>query len=147
MAQFLTSQGTSVDHIHHQTELSAADIASLRAIVAGHASAQEVDAPTLRFNCHGFGYARSHAYFYSSVVPIFDADDMVSVPFDSPRRGDIVSYRKGGRLKHSGVVERVSDGQITRVRSKWGAMATVIHDPEDVPDAYGTPRALHRRVT
>ena len=148
MAVFTTSEGRSVNHFHigdqgfYDSDLDADTISELRAIVAGFASATEVGAPTLRFNCHGLAYTGAHGWF-NRVRPFID-DDVTQVSFADARRGDVISYVKGGRLKHSGIVEHVSGGQITRVRSKWGAMATVIHDLNDVHPAYGEPRVLRR---
>src|SRR5262249_47803237 len=52
--------------------------------------------------------------------PFID-DDVTEIPFAQARPGDIVSYRRNKKLKHSGIVEQVSNGIITEVRSKWGA--------------------------
>ena len=148
MAVFKTSQGRSVAHFHigdpdyYDSDLNADGIAQARAIVADFASAVEIDAPTRRFNCHAFAYAVSHGWF-NQAKPFID-DDVTQVPFADARRGDIVSYRKNGRLKHSGVVEHVTNGVITKVMSKWGALATVIHDLEDVHPAFGKPEIIRR---
>jgi|SRR5215510_1403069 len=148
MAVFKTSQGQSVDHFHigdtdfHDQDLDAHGISESRAIVAGFASAVEIDVPTLRFNCHGFAYTRAHGWF-NRAKPFID-DDVTEIPFAQARPGDIVSYRRNKKLKHSGIVEQVSNGIITKVRSKWGGMATVIHDLHDVHPAYGRPEILRR---
>lgn len=148
MPVFQTSQGVSVSHFHigdpdfFDSDLDADGISAARAIVAGFASANEVDPPTLTFNCHGFTFTGAHAWF-NRAKPFMD-DDHTQISFEDAQKGDVISYVKGDRLKHSGIVEQVSGGQITKVRSKWGGMATVIHDLNDVPAAYGKPRVLRR---
>ena len=149
MAVFTTSQGRSVRHYHvgdpdWYPELSAADVQHCRDIVAGFTSAVEVDQPTMKFNCHGFAFAEAHAFFLRPGM--FEADDVFSIPFASARKGDIVSYRNAsGTHKHSAIVEQVSNGKIVRLRSKWGSMATVLHDLNGVPAVYGKPKILYRR--
>ena len=148
MAVFKTTQGQSVDHFHigdpdfYDNDLDAQGIAKARAIVAGFDSAVEIDDPTRRFNCHGFAYTHSHGWF--NVAKPFIDDDVTQIPFADARPGDIVSYRKGGRLKHSGVVEQVTNGVITKVRSKWGSLATVVHDLDDVHPVFGAAEILRR---
>lgn len=148
MPDYQTSQGVSVPHFHigdpgfYDSDLDADGISAARAIVDGYASAQEVDDPTVSFNCHGFSLADSHAWF-NRAKPFLD-DDHTQISFEDAQKGDVISYVKGDRLKHSGIVEHVSGGLITKVISKWGAMATVIHDLYDVPPAYGKPRVLRR---
>ena len=148
MAVFLTSQGVSVPHFHigdpgfYDNDLDADGISHARAIVSGFASAHEVDDPTVSFNCHGFSLTGAHGWF-NRAKPFLD-DDLTQISMENAQRGDVISYVKGDRLKHSGIVEHVSGGQITKVRSKWGGMATVIHDLNDVPPAYGSPRVLRR---
>jgi hypothetical protein len=152
MPTITTSQGRDVPHCHvpntpcQHHEVTAAQIANASAWLAQNfPNTTEISPASYRINCHGFAYAETHGGWFNSAT-LFNEDDYSVVPFDSPRRGDIVSYiNHRGRLAHSAVVDEVSNGQVTRLRSKWGAMPAVFHELTDVPASYGNPEILRRR--
>ena len=152
MPTIRTSAARAVRHCHvpnspcQAQDVTAAIIADASAWLARNfPNAVEISPATYRINCHGFAYARAHGGWFNS-PRLFEEDDYVQVPFNSPQLGDIVSYiNHRGRLAHSAVVEQVVNGQITRLRSKWGGMPTVLHGLTEVPASYGTPQVLHRK--
>jgi hypothetical protein len=151
MGIFTTSEGRRVPHCHlgqtdecEATPLSAVRIARMRNIVKrDHPNAVEVMAPTNEYNCVGFALARSHGWF-NFPEPFF-TDDYDEVSFNSPAKGDVVRYnRSSGAFGHIAVVTQVSNGQITRLQSKWGKMAVLSHTLTDVDVEHGEPVALLR---
>lgn len=150
MSDIFTTQGRKVPHFHlghppmPNHDLTAAEKAELNQLVLDeHPDVVLLAQPTLRFNCHGFAYAAAHAWFNSPRM--FQQDDYTLVEFEDVREGDIVSYFMDHTLMHSAIVEEVSGGQITKLRSKWGKQATVLHRLDDVPDDYGHPTRPRRR--
>jgi hypothetical protein len=152
MPTITTSQGRDIPHCHlpnspcRSRDVTAAQIADASAWLANHfPNVVEISPATYRFNCHGFAYAQAHGGWFNS-SRLFNEDDYSQVPFNTPQPGDIVSYiNHRGRIAHSAVVDRVSNGQITRLRSKWGAMPEVFHQLNDVPASYGNPQVLRRQ--
>lgn len=59
--------------------------------------------------------------------------------------GDVVVYRKGGVVTHTGVVKQVdADGNPTTIESKFGTLGLYDHAPFDVPAEYGEPSQFFR---
>jgi hypothetical protein len=154
MAIFRTSRGRSVRHCHvrphplngcEARQLTRAERQHLREQLAAlHPNVVEVRAPSRRYNCLGYAYARAHGWFEH--VGLFIHDDFLEVPIANPRRGDVLVYEdENQEIVHSGFVQEVTGSQIKKVRSKWGGAAVVIHDPLDVDESYGAPVRLLRR--
>jgi hypothetical protein len=123
-------------------DLTPAEIAKYReAVKQSFPDAREIRPPTHKYNCVGYALARSHGWF-NCYRPFF-TDDYNEASFDSPRKGDVVEYRREGVFMHVAVVTRVENGRITRVRSKWSYYAELSHRPEDVSD-YGKPTIVRR---
>jgi len=147
-----TSQGRSVQHCHvpnspcQPQEVTAAQIAAASVwLTKNFPNTKEISPASYRINCHGYAYAEIHGGWFN-YAKFFNDDDYSVVPFNSPQPGDIVSYiNHRGRIAHSAVVDRVSNGQITRLRSKWGGMPAVFHELTDVPASYGNPEILRRQ--
>ncbi|MBI3365984.1 MAG: hypothetical protein HY033_13905 [Ignavibacteriae bacterium] len=54
------------------------------------------------------------------------------------RQGDIVTYKKDGKITHYAVVDEVdNDGKIKKCKSKWGKGYIMKHDINSVPNGYG----------
>ena len=59
--------------------------------------------------------------------------------------GDVVVYKKDGKVTHTGVVEAVDrDGNPTRIESKFGILGKYVHDTFDVSALYGQPAEFYR---
>lgn len=91
------------------------------------------------YDCHGLTFKTSGVWIDNDQVDKILHDQGWIIQAGKAKVGDIVIYRKNGKVTHSGVVEEVdNDGKVTKVRSKWGSQGEYIHDPKDVPDSYGT---------
>jgi hypothetical protein len=63
------------------------------------------------------------------------------------RVGDIVTYKKDGKITHYGVVDEVDgDGKIKKVKSKWGRGRKMKHDLGSVPAPYGDADQVYRKT-
>lgn len=149
MARFDTSKGRSVDHCHvphfscNDRNMTAAETREARDwMTRNFPNNVELRVANWRYNCHGYAYADAHAWF--DYPELFIADDFLEVSLASPKKGDVVLYENGNELTHSAIVHQVSGGKIKRVRSKWGSMPAVMHDPSDVLPGYGKPTRLLR---
>jgi hypothetical protein len=124
--------------------LNEAEIAEARELAAEiNPEANEISPPTAEFNCHGFAYADSHGWF--NHPRRFFEDDFDRMPLASARTNDIVVYMNDDTIMHSARITRMQDGQIHRLRSKWGNLALLSHSLDGVPDVYGEPTHILRR--
>lgn len=154
MGVIKTTQCRVVEHCHigmtsgvtfncAASELSPEEVREARDDAARlQLDAIEVKPPTNAYNCIGFAFARSHGWFNEHLL--FCMDDCEVVSFKAPALGDIVTYTRSCLLMHVGVVIRVTDGRIDRVRSKWAFWAEFSHGLNAVPSGYGTPTILLR---
>ena len=154
MAIYRTSHRRSVSHCHvrphpvgpcDSREWTRAERQQERALVASlHPNVVEIRAPSRKYNCHGYAFARAHGLF--EFPDLFIVDDFSQVPTEEARIGDVLVYEdEEGEFTHSGFVKEVIDGEITKLRSKWGKVAAYVHDPFDVDPSFGTPTRLLRR--
>jgi hypothetical protein len=155
MATLRTSQGRRVPHCHVKhnpiypcdaREFTLAERQQRRARLAvDFPNVVELRAPSRKYNCHGYAFARAHAWFDDP--ELFIEDDFSEVPFDQARINDVLVYEDAsGEKSHSAFVRTVVSGKIMKLRSKWGKLAAVIHDPADVPIEFGQPVRLLRRL-
>lgn len=153
MPVFRTRLGRAVRHCHipvepcRRQELTPSEIEVIRQQVRiDFPDAVETGAPTWQYNCHGHALAGSHGWF-DNERPLV-ADNYTEVSFASPQEEDVVVYVNefNGRhlVMHTAVVTRVEDGEITRVRSKWGHGSELSHQLTDLPPIMGRPRMLLR---
>ena len=154
MATFRTSQGQPVSHCHvrpqHPVEpcdprewSQACKQHWRRYMARKFPHSVEVRAPSRKYNCFGYAYARSHGWF-EEPEPFMD-DDFTEVPMDEARPGDVLVYVKSGEFAHAAIVKTTRNGKIEKLRSKWGKLAVVIHKPREVHRAFGHPDRLLRR--
>lgn len=62
--------------------------------------------------------------------------------------GDVVVYKKDGKVTHTGVVVAVDQGgNPVRVESKFGILGKYVHDTYDVSALYGQPAEFYRPAT
>jgi hypothetical protein len=102
----------------------------------------KVDSPTNSYDCHGFVFLSGKGWIDNDQVDAILTDNGYSVT-TTPAVGDIVIYRNGGVIKHSGIITAVSGATVTKVRSKWGILGLYDHAPGDVPPAFGSWTAYH----
>lgn len=152
MATFKTSRGRKVDHCHVRAnavppcrpgEWTSAEKQRERAWLAAHyPNVVEVLEPSCKYNCFAYAYAQSHAWFND---PRRFIDDDFTQVLAGAQLGDVLVYRDATDFTHSAVVEELTQGEITKVRSKWGKSAVVTHHPTYVPIEFGEPVQLIRR--
>jgi hypothetical protein len=98
--------------------------------------------PTNDYDCHGFTFLGGDRWINDGEVEAILKDNGYSVTA-APVVGDIVVYRSGGNITHSGVIVGVSGTTVTLVESKWGRLGLYRHAPADVPPTYGLWMAYH----
>jgi hypothetical protein len=111
------------------------------------AGATELQPPTGRYNCHGLVFASRRA----GIPPIdadVDIDDLLrrdgyrQISIDErPQVGDIVAYRLGDEIEHTGFVARVehaSPSGVVFIWSAWGGLGEFEHRVQVSPYR-GTP--------
>jgi len=77
-------------------------------------------------NCHGWVFTAGEYWLAPDDVELILTDNNYE-SVSEPGPGDLVIYREGSKLLHSGVVRTLmNDGSIL-VESKWGWMGTFIH--------------------
>lgn len=132
-----TTKGNVVPDDHWSgTDEAEAINAQLKAEVErNYRGAIVVGSATLRYNCHGFVHASSHAWF-NDIGPFLRDDYYLFTP-GNLQINDAVVYVKDGLITHSGFIIQLSGNNIIKVRSKWGSYPLVDHPPASVPSAYG----------
>ena len=98
--------------------------------------------PTDRYDCHGYTFTSGDVFIHDNQVDDILKDNGYLVTA-TPQIGDIVIYRVGGEVRHSGIITAVAGGKVTRINSKWGRLNLFSHAPQDVPATYGTFRPWH----
>lgn len=144
-----------INHWHKDDvygELSAADKASLQAdaladypgitpaeyIHLDHAS--EVLLPSYKYNCWGFTFNPRQCWvgYDGADIQIILNDNGTQVFPPNLRVGDVVVYRNGGEITHTGRLWSVdASGNPAMVQSKWGSLGEYFHVPSNVPVDYG----------
>lgn len=150
MGVFRTSLGRIVPHCHlgetpdcKKVDHDQVKIALIRAEIKRlHPDAVEFAPPTLSYNCIGAALAKRHGWFNCRERLL--RDDCTPVSLSDPRTGDVLIYELENYFAHVGIVTSVEDGQIERVRSKWGDWSELCHALKDVDESYGVPAKLFR---
>lgn len=114
-----------------------------RAQHRGHPNATMTGDPTVSYNCHGYTFSITEGWtkcWIEDPETVIKEGHYVKIPKKFSHHWkycDIVVYRKGdGTITHTGHVKEVVDGQITKMRSKWGCGAEWEHTPDDIPPNY-----------
>ncbi len=93
--------------------------------------------PTDTTNCHGWTFTCGKVWINNDQVDDILEDNGYEETTD-PKPGDIVVYKKDGKITHSGHVQSDGNGGI-KIESKWGRGGRYCHSPTAVPSSYGTP--------
>jgi hypothetical protein len=103
--------------------------------------------PTDHSNCHGWVFTGGRFNLSGEQVDTILTENGYEKA-DKPQAGDVIVYRAGTLLRHTGVVQAVLPGGEVLVESKWGWMGVFLHAAGDSP--YGkeyefrrSPRAGH----
>ena len=109
------------------------------------AGTTQTGAPADSYDCHGYTFTGGVKWINDNQVQkILDDNGYMARAAGMVMVGDLVVYRNGGAIKHSGVVRTVSAmGNATVIESKWGALGRYRHAPAYVPVGYGTPTFYH----
>ncbi len=160
----VTSLSHVVDHWHKDDvygELSAADKATMQAntlasypgitpveyIHLDHTS--EVLLPSYKWNCWGFTFNPRQCWvgLDGSDIQLILDDNGTQVFVPNLRIGDVIVYRNGGSITHTGRIWSLDGaGNPALVQSKWGSLGEYLHPPATVPASYGTDRTYWRVV-
>lgn len=109
-------------------------------VTTNHPNVTRVANPTNEYDCHGLTFKNGALWINNDQVQrILDDQGWMVAPAGMQNVGDIVVYKKDGKITHTGLVQQSQNGNATKIDSKWGAMGRYIHDPTDVPNSYGTP--------
>lgn len=102
--------------------------------------------PTKEYNCWGFTFDPRRCVIASGTdVENILNDNADSVPDGAVEVGDVICYRNGGTIQHTGRVCEIDDqGHATMIRSKWGALGEYLHPPSTAPAPYGTDKTYWR---
>ena len=80
------------------------------------------------FNCHGWVFSGGRYWVSPTDIETILADNGYR-PVSDPRAGDLVVYREGERITHTGVVRTGGNGEPVIVESKWGWLGQFLHPP------------------
>jgi hypothetical protein len=94
-------------------------------------------------NCHGWVFTGGR-YLLSpdDVEVILKENGYWEVTEPAP--GDLVVYRQGGTISHTGIVRYVTEGQPVLIESKWGVMGVFLHEADK--SAYGSAYTFYRNA-
>jgi len=145
--QYVTNLGRSVTALRSGAPPTAPDLTDTQAdAILTHfgllGSVTKIRSPSNRYDCHGYTFAGGNSWINDDQVDRILTDNGYSVTA-TPVVGDIVIYRLGGSITHSGVITHVTGGTVTEIRSKWGRSGLYEHAPDDVPPAYGSWEPYH----
>ena len=158
----VTDLGHTVDHWHKDEtypEISDAQKATLQAdtladypsvtpveyIHLDHTS--EVLLPSYRWNCWGFTFNPRQCWvgLDGTDIQLILTDNGTQVFAPNLRIGDVIVYRNGGEITHTGRIWSLdAAGNPALVQSKWGSLGEYYHAPAYVPVDYGTDRTYWR---
>lgn len=96
----------------------------------------KVNDATITYNCHGKTFKSSQFWIGLDAAPIetiLKEQGWTKIDEKNAKVGDIVVYRNGGAITHTGVVTAVGGGKVTQVTSKWGNLPEFTHAPTVVP--------------
>lgn len=133
-----------------------------RAVLAAGGQVAEPSDPHARpadlYNCHSFATTggegdlfdpflrESHPHWINNPM-----HQLLTGPFSQLREtqrvhpGDVIVYRKEGRVTHTGIVREVdADGNPSLIESKYGVLGRYMHEPFDIPASYGAPAEFFR---
>jgi hypothetical protein len=100
-------------------------------------------APSLLSNCHGWLFTGGGFGILDPLVPTILEDNGYSVA-EEARDGDLAVFRRGGEVKHSGLVRQDASGTIL-IESKWGPFGVYLHGPRSHPFAWDCTYYRSRR--
>jgi hypothetical protein len=124
----------------HDEELSGAEERILR---KAHLEKQVIRRAGVddQSNCHGWVFTGGRFVLLAADVELILKENGYQ-DYPIPQPGDLVVYRQGGRIAHTGIVRYVSEGQPVLVESKWGELGVFLHPTDKTP--YGTQCTFHR---
>ncbi len=96
---------------------------------------------TDRSNCHGWVFTGGRYWIGSREVEHILAGNHYR-PVEDPKPGDLVVYRSGGAIVHTGVVRYIAEGQPVIVEGKWGCTGVFLHSV--ARSIYGASYAYYR---
>jgi hypothetical protein len=128
--------------IREYTDAEKKEIAdALIAVFGGRPNFKKVADATVNYNCHGLTF-NNRAFALGTVVgdveSILQDQGWTMKAEEDAKVGDIVVYKRKGKVTHTGVILAVGNGVVTKVLSKWGQLPEFEHAPRDVPNGQDT---------
>lgn len=114
--------------------------------------------PADLYNCHSYAVTggegdlfdpfvrESHPHWLNNPMHRLTTGPFLRVHDDQRvQPGDVIVYRKDGKVTHTGVVREVdANGNPSLVESKFGILGRYLHEPFDIPRQYGAPGEYFR---
>lgn len=94
-----------------------------------------------RANCHGWVFTGGRYWMSGAAVATVLAENGYA-PTTDPRPGDLIVYRTGAELTHSGIVRYTAPGMPVMVEGKWGSAGVYLHPVDD--SMYGSDYTYYR---
>lgn len=92
-------------------------------------------------NCHGWVFTDGRFRLSPEDVDLILRENGYQEVVE-PRAGDVVIYRRGGGIVHSGIVRYVTEGQPVLVEGKWGSLGVLLHTADR--SLYGNDYTFYR---
>lgn len=154
-AQFFTDLGNPISS-KIPTKLRAAD--EVASVESKYLSQSQLDRWTIRrsppddrSNCHGWTFARGEFWITGKDIEMLLWQNQYTLQ-TNPEPGDLIVYRNGASIDHTGVVRYVTPNEPVLVESKWGTYGVYLHPAERSPYGhefafYRSPRQGHQLVS
>jgi hypothetical protein len=140
-----TDAGRPIKVFVPQRDATADEVAAVE-IQTQNVNAIHRDPAGAYYNCHGWVFTGGRYWVSGEQVPDILEDNGYAI-VSQPRPGDVIVYRTGDKVVHTGIV-RAADEFGVLVESKWGKRGRFIHPPETQDYSadfayYRSPRTGH----
>ncbi|MBU0638796.1 MAG: hypothetical protein KKB50_08025 [Planctomycetes bacterium] len=145
---YLTDKGRRVETLkdgNRSPDLTQAEADAVLTLLGLKDKFTQTGPPTDSYNCHGWTLTGGARWIGNSQVQkVLDDNGYKQRAAGKVKVGDLVVYRKDGKITHTGIVTKVdAGGNATEIESKWGRVGRGTHKPGDVHPSYGTTKYYH----
>jgi hypothetical protein len=96
---------------------------------------------TNRSNCHGWVFTGGRYWILGESIDRILIENMYA-PITDPTPGDLIVYRAGNSVAHTGLVRYVTKGHPVLVEGKWGCTGVYLHEADK--SIYGVDYSFYR---